>query len=409
MNPEVSRETLLHLLTLGEHTHLDYKETVNLDNKTNAAEFAKDVAAFSDRGGWIIIGVDNHETPVGISEDQIHAWDEANLRNKIQKYLSDGFNLHVKVHTLTDHPHHSKPLALVLIHVLPHPNGACVMTSDAHDSNSRKSTKTIFRKNDIYTRHGSRSEKIDGTDLDRILDKRSQIKEDQDTSAKYARAAVYQDIKSEHLQAPTKDNLWMRMGFKYSKIPTDFNSKLFYDQNARPFSDIFRSTLEGKHLRRDGHHYDNHIEMSADELISSGKITHGDDPESSIDVRISSNGAISIAAVEQNKDWTYTDLFAWWVHGATEVADIYANALGMHGDLFISCRTVVKDKVFGNRIEEITHIEHESFQNRQSWQRVFELSNAIMSKFSAENWRAESPASYSMEEREERFFPLTLR
>lgn len=67
---------------------LDFKATIDLTNRTEVVEFAKDVGAFLDKGGSIVIGADDVGCPSrGITEDTVALLDESRVRNKLARYL----------------------------------------------------------------------------------------------------------------------------------------------------------------------------------------------------------------------------------------------------------------------------------------------------------------------------------
>src|SRR5699024_8645377 len=69
MKIDVTRNRLLELLARGsEDGDLDYKSGMAVEgrpDRLNAVSLAKDVAAFSDRGGWIVIGANDRGEVVG--------------------------------------------------------------------------------------------------------------------------------------------------------------------------------------------------------------------------------------------------------------------------------------------------------------------------------------------------------
>lgn len=58
-------EKLRQLLAAAEETHLDFKASLNFENKKDVLEFVKDVVAMANRppGGYIVIGVDDDGHP----------------------------------------------------------------------------------------------------------------------------------------------------------------------------------------------------------------------------------------------------------------------------------------------------------------------------------------------------------
>lgn len=89
VEPVVSKEKLLFLLAMGtEFPQLDFKQKVDLDEHSELVELAKDVAALQSCGGYLVIGVDDTGKPTEmLSEALAEKFDEANLRQKLEKFL----------------------------------------------------------------------------------------------------------------------------------------------------------------------------------------------------------------------------------------------------------------------------------------------------------------------------------
>lgn len=86
VEPVVTEEKLRELLAEGaEQRALDYKEELNLSERRDLVDIAKDVAAMQAEpsGGYLVIGADDHGNPTArLSEDQTRGFDEATLRPK---------------------------------------------------------------------------------------------------------------------------------------------------------------------------------------------------------------------------------------------------------------------------------------------------------------------------------------
>lgn len=171
--PNVSEQQLTHLLSLGhESAGLDYKATLDLHQKRDLVELAKDVGAFQADGGYIVIGADDQGGPVppGVPAADLARFDEANLRPKLAKWLPDGFEIRTATHTLAG-------CTFVLIHVVPNPAGFCIFKSDGQHGEG-KEAKTVFRQGDVFVRHGTSSERWAQSDIDPIIDRRVAAKKD---------------------------------------------------------------------------------------------------------------------------------------------------------------------------------------------------------------------------------------
>ena len=109
---------------------------------------------------------------MGLTDRQAKLLDDANLRGKLAKFIPAPFEVATAVY---DHG----GVKMALIEVLPHEHGCCVFAADGQYPDpkdpSGKTMKVVFRRGDIFTRHGSRSELIESHDLDRIRKKGQQV------------------------------------------------------------------------------------------------------------------------------------------------------------------------------------------------------------------------------------------
>jgi hypothetical protein len=152
VEPRVTREKLDELLDLGaEHENLDYKETCDLDVKADLVEIAKDIGAMQFDGGFIVIGADSSGALTGrLTETEAEKFDEANLRNKIDKWIEPPLDLLVCVHNVEGN-------WAVLIYVGRSSAGACVFAADGQYEGQGGKIRVAFRQGDVYVRDGSRS------------------------------------------------------------------------------------------------------------------------------------------------------------------------------------------------------------------------------------------------------------
>lgn len=167
MEIDVTRRKLDELLSVGtEHTQLDYKRTVDFKVHHETIEVFKDIGAFMDHGGYIVIGADDHGVPAGgIKAGQEPLFGEAALRPALEKYIPAPFTIATRVHEVSG-------INVGLIQVLPHPHGACVFQKQGEYQEPKSGNqRVVFRANEIFTRHGTSSERVDGHDLARIREK----------------------------------------------------------------------------------------------------------------------------------------------------------------------------------------------------------------------------------------------
>lgn len=160
VEPVVTEEKLRELLAEGaEQTVLDYKEVLNLSERRDLIEIAKDVAAMQAElsGGYLVIGADDHGNPTGrLSEDQIRGFDEATLRPKLQRYIPT-LTIHTAAHCLDGK-------WLVLLYVAPSADGCCVFQVEGTYQDGKRQV-TIFRAGDVFVRHGTSSERWKQSDV----------------------------------------------------------------------------------------------------------------------------------------------------------------------------------------------------------------------------------------------------
>ena len=145
--------TVHALLSSGaERTGLDFKMTCDLDERQATVEIVKDIAAFAVYGGYIVIGADDRGSPSGqLSAKQAALFDEARLRPKIERYVH-GIPLRSQSFQID-----GKWIAVVC--VLPHPDGWAVFNQDGSYEDANHKRKTVFRIGEVFSRHGSSSER----------------------------------------------------------------------------------------------------------------------------------------------------------------------------------------------------------------------------------------------------------
>lgn len=164
IEPVVSEEKLRVLLAeQHESTTLDYKRAADLSVKRTAIELAKDIAAMQVDGGFIVIGADDRGSPTGlVTQANASLFDEARLRTKLGRWLPEPFDIRSANHVIDGE-------LIVLVYIGPNPAGFMVMKDDGlFDNNS----PLVFRRGDVYVRHGTASEIWNQGDIDRIINRR---------------------------------------------------------------------------------------------------------------------------------------------------------------------------------------------------------------------------------------------
>ncbi len=159
---DVTKDKLVQLLDEGaESATLDYKGTCDLSVTQDRVELAKDVGAMQVDSGFIVVGADSSGKPTGrFTAAQAALFDEATLRAKLREWIPEPLELAVAVHTHGGHQ-------FAVIYVGHNPMGCCIFAADGQYGSGRQQM-TVFRKGDIFVRHGSASEAAQQHDLDRI-------------------------------------------------------------------------------------------------------------------------------------------------------------------------------------------------------------------------------------------------
>lgn len=170
IEPSVSIEKLGLLLAEGHESEaLDYKEACDLSQVHDTVELAKDVGAMQVLGGYIVVGVDDNGRPTtGLSAAQANLFDESRLRAKLRRYLPEPLVLLSAVHIINS-------ARLALIYVGPNPKGMAIFATDGqHGAN-----QVVFRRGDIFVRHGTASERCQQSDLDLIFEQAISTRKEQ--------------------------------------------------------------------------------------------------------------------------------------------------------------------------------------------------------------------------------------
>jgi hypothetical protein len=167
VEPVLTEEKLRELLAAGhEESGLDYKSALNLADRHDIVELAKDLGAMQaeELGGFVVIGVDNFGKllPASMPSTQLVLFDESKLRAKMKNYLPEPFDLRTATHVVNGN-------SIVLIYIGPSALGWCVFATDGVYRNSKGKDEIVFRAGDVFVRHGTASERWQQPDIDRLL------------------------------------------------------------------------------------------------------------------------------------------------------------------------------------------------------------------------------------------------
>lgn len=198
IEPRVDFSKLEELLAEAhESDHLEYVASCNLDERRDVVELASEHGALAARGGYLVVGADDRGRTTGTLDARMAGlFDDATVRDKLGRYLPE-LELHVGRHDYADRP-------IVVIAVMPHPDGAVVFAAD--DAYEHHGMQTVaFRKGDLFVRHGSKSERANQTDITRL-----------------------------RVQAVEQARLWMQQLDKLADLVMDLSRILDGEQDTHP-------------------------------------------------------------------------------------------------------------------------------------------------------------------------------
>jgi predicted HTH transcriptional regulator len=150
----INRKKLLERAetALRESKHIDFKSEFDLSSSAAWCELIKDMVAFANSGGGIIIfGVENDGTNSSYDSSPLLAYDTADVSNKIAKYT--GFQLADL--EVVEIKRKSKSRVAFLT---PSTDIPIVFTKPGTYDVGGGKQKTAFGQGTIYFRHGSKSE-----------------------------------------------------------------------------------------------------------------------------------------------------------------------------------------------------------------------------------------------------------
>jgi hypothetical protein len=146
-----------------ESAKLDYKRAYDPSDAKSRIMLVKHALAMANTaGGYVVFGVDDDGTLLGVESTATGRLDEATIRAQIAGYSS------VPIHLYVDTRIEYEGKRLVIVTVLPLMDRIAVVNADGqyHDG-SRQSF--AFRKGDVLVRHGSASERWNQDDADYLF------------------------------------------------------------------------------------------------------------------------------------------------------------------------------------------------------------------------------------------------
>ncbi len=167
----ISREKLLERAQNGvrENKTLDFKTELDLAQRGDWCEIIKDIVAFANSGGGVIVvGLNDDATPSGYDVATLLAADSADVTNRIARYTGHQYS-DFEIIALEREEH---PVAAILILGADTP---MVFDKPGTYETEPGRQKTAFSKGTVYFRHGAKSEPGSMNDLrqwrDRELEK----------------------------------------------------------------------------------------------------------------------------------------------------------------------------------------------------------------------------------------------
>jgi hypothetical protein len=154
----LSAKALADLLAIqGERAWLDYKTQCDLTSARGVVELAKDAGAMMIGGGYVVVGADSHGQPTGEVE-HLELFDEAALRAKLAKYLPKPIEIRSAAHQYLGQ-------SFAILYFPRHPDGFCIFEADGTYQESGGKMQTVFRRGEVFARHGTSSERWHQTDV----------------------------------------------------------------------------------------------------------------------------------------------------------------------------------------------------------------------------------------------------
>jgi len=154
----VSVQALAELLAVqGERDWLDYKRQCDLTSTRGVVELAKDAGAMMITGGYIVVGADDRGQASGNVEHP-ELFDTATLHAKLAKYLPKPMEIRSATHQFQGQ-------SFAIVYITPHQDGFCIFERDGTYQEGGGQPQTVFRRGDVFARHGTSSERWQQSDI----------------------------------------------------------------------------------------------------------------------------------------------------------------------------------------------------------------------------------------------------
>ncbi|MFJ2146940.1 helix-turn-helix domain-containing protein [Glutamicibacter sp. NPDC087831] len=150
----VDREKLLELLgAQAEFSSLDFKRSIDLNDKSKKLEFIKDCAAMGNQpeGGYLVIGAQDDGRPAEGIDFSGQNLDSAALKDAVEGYVDGHIDIRSQIHTIT---YEGRSYQLAVIYIAPPRDGLPLVTKKL---GSVPNGKPIFQRGTVFTREGSQN------------------------------------------------------------------------------------------------------------------------------------------------------------------------------------------------------------------------------------------------------------
>ncbi|MCS3494528.1 hypothetical protein M2368_003560 [Arthrobacter sp. JUb119] len=167
----VDREKLVELLgAQAEFSSLDFKRSIDLNDKSKKLEFIKDCAAMGNQpeGGYLVIGAEDNGRPVEGTDFSGQNLDSAALKQVVEGYVDGHIDVRSQIHTIT---HEGRSYQLAVIYIAPPRDGFPLVTKKL---GAVPNGKPIFQQGAVYTREGSQNVLASHKTWEQILHKLQQ-------------------------------------------------------------------------------------------------------------------------------------------------------------------------------------------------------------------------------------------
>ncbi len=210
---------LLAQLANRENRLIDFKEKFDPESSQDWARIIKDIIAFANSGGGIIVfGVKDDGSPSDFDKNLVLRIDSAVIADKISSYTGENF----VDFEIVEVARNKKGLAALVINASPSP---LVFTKAGADLTDRGKQKPAFAKGSVYFRHGAKSDPGTTNDIRATINK----------EVERLKRSWLQGVRKIANIRPGEEVIVSRFGNKENvlgRIVPDKNAKAFRPDNA---------------------------------------------------------------------------------------------------------------------------------------------------------------------------------